>query len=716
MKPLLIATALIAQIFCFTTARAEEALNNDQLNSVTLEDLMHMEVKSSSKQSQKQYEAPGIVSVITREQFKDYGYFSLNDAVVHEPGFFPSHDFERHTIGSRGLFEGWNNNHLLLLVDGISFNDPEYGSAYTWENTPTFFIKSVEVTRGPGSALYGTNATNGMLAIQTLSGSDMQGRMEGHVRAGTFGTVSTEAFTGNTRETFDYFMGFNSFTTKGYVYDAYDASGSATKQRIRDDRTAQYMFFKADGKNDLKGLSIQYHDQQWRFQTAMGWNFLIPDEPDSLSEHRQILTASYAAPSKTALHSEFTFKFEHKELDWLLRIAPNGGTIAPNTFPQGVSEYLDLTHDNIFGRAQATYDLAKKSNVLAGVETSTFLYHGDKAHFSNTDLAGGTFAQVTGWQNAPDSIGLLKNKPLTNVGLYTQYMSGDVFSHNFQLTAGVRYDIEKFNYDAGLVGGQGEAHRSFIQVSPRLAAVLQPNSKLSYKILAGRAFRAPAPSELGTTSTWVASSSPTTLEPETVTNIEVGADYRPTDSLNWKINAYHTKSDKQIGYSANTVSVANLYTLTTAGVETSVNYSKNKTKSFANLSLSKRLDESINDPTIAVEKNDVTWAPSVTANIGATQTLNNQLKGTLLIDYLGQQQRRSSDNLTAANVALRGSSVPAFTTVDGSLLYQATKDCELNLYVKNIFNTEGSLIKNNDLPFDYPIEGRSFYASLNVNY
>ena len=708
--------------FSSLSVYAEKDIDSTQLNDVTLEDLMHLEVKSTSKQSQKQYEAPGIVSVISKDQMKDYGYFNLNDAVYHEAGFFPSQDFERHTIGSRGLFESWNNNHLLLLVDGVALNDPMYGSAYGWDNTPTFFIKSVEVGRGPGSALYGTNATNGILAIQTLSGSDMNGRMEAQIRAGSYGSVWTTAATGNSRDNVDYFFGFNSFTTNGPAYSSYDLSGgSLTKYSVNNANSSEYFFAKILGKNDLAGFSLQFHEQQWSFHSGIGWNFAIPDFADSLSQRRQVVTASYTSTAKSNLHTEYTVKYERNELDWLMRDYPNGYS----GYPQGVSEYINMAHQNLFARAQGSYDLRSKSNILGGIETSTFLYNGDRAHYSNTDLAdvgSGSYEQPNAnnaWASAPATLGLIKNKPLTNIGVYTQYMSGDVFSHQFQLTAGLRYDLELFDYDptlAAAINQLGSGHRTFTQVSPRLAAVIQPSERLSYKILLGKAFRAPSPSELGSISTWLQSSSPTTLAPETVTNFEVGVDYRPIENLNYKANAYLTKAENQIGYASNATSITNISTSTTAGLEATINYTKNKTKGYANAAYSKRVAEEISDPTITKNESDVTWAPALTANVGATQTLNAKLKGTLQVSYLGEQKRRESDNATAANVAARGSSVAAFTTVDGSLLYQPAKSIDVNFYVKNIFDTEGYLIKNHDAPFDYPINGRTFYASLSLSY
>jgi outer membrane receptor protein involved in Fe transport len=139
------------------------------VTSLSLEELLNLGIESASKISQRAQEAPSVVSVVTRDQMELFGWTHLNEILFRQPSFFPSQDYERVTVGARGLFESWNSNHLLLLIDGVPYNDNETGGAYTWEITPLFLAKSVEIIRGPGSALYGSNAANGVIAINTLS-------------------------------------------------------------------------------------------------------------------------------------------------------------------------------------------------------------------------------------------------------------------------------------------------------------------------------------------------------------------------------------------------------------------------------------------------------------------------------------------------------------------------------------------------------------------
>ena len=164
------------------TPRPQAQADDADLKELT--ELLNIQIISVSKVAQRPIDAPGIVGAITRDQVREYGWQSLNDVLAQQPGFAPSQDYDRRTTSARGVFEGWNNNHMLLLVDGIPMNDNIYGSAYTSEVTPIFMAKSLEIMRGPGSALYGSNAVNGVVSINTLKAEDLKGRGEARLRVG----------------------------------------------------------------------------------------------------------------------------------------------------------------------------------------------------------------------------------------------------------------------------------------------------------------------------------------------------------------------------------------------------------------------------------------------------------------------------------------------------------------------------------------------------
>ena len=79
---------------------------------------------------------------------------------------------------------GAEANHTLLFVDGIKVNDPASGDAPRFEILNADLASRMEVVRGPQSALWGSDAIGGVIAINGLG--DSQGAAA-DVECGSFG-------------------------------------------------------------------------------------------------------------------------------------------------------------------------------------------------------------------------------------------------------------------------------------------------------------------------------------------------------------------------------------------------------------------------------------------------------------------------------------------------------------------------------------------------
>ena len=76
------------------------------------------------------------------------------------------------STGPRGTqtqlrIRGAEANHTLLFVDGIRFNDPAAGNEARFELLTSDALSRIEVVRGPQSALWGSEALGGVIAIET---------------------------------------------------------------------------------------------------------------------------------------------------------------------------------------------------------------------------------------------------------------------------------------------------------------------------------------------------------------------------------------------------------------------------------------------------------------------------------------------------------------------------------------------------------------------
>lgn len=699
----------------FTSVQAQTDTSTN-LSMATMLDmdlatLMNMEVVSASKVKQKQSDAPNIITAIPRERINIFGYGSLNEILYSQPGFFPAQDYERRTLGFRGMFEGWNNNHTVLLIDGLPFNDNLYGTAYTWENTPLHISRSIEIIRGPGGALYGTNAMNGVISINTLDAADVGGIGMARLRAGSLNTKSYDFITGQENDKVGFVAVYNYFSTDGNEYDTYDGSlrtinpnsTELKKFRTKDTRSSSYFFNKIYGKGKLQGLSMQVHDQRWSYETGHGWLFTIPDREEDMKENRNIVALRYAPDrGEKPLGYEFSTRYQRHQQIWNMRFYPDNTIDAYGTlFPWGASEFLNTKAEDVFARAQGSYTMDKHV-FLAGAEADYFIYNGDKEHYSNYDM--NTWA-------APDSTGKIfslnpwfeyvKNKPVMNFAGYMQYLSPKFFNL-VQVTLSGRYDQQMFDYKdiSSADSIKPTNSKTFDMFTPRIALVFTPMENLTIKGIAGRAFRTPSPTEMFGTNTYTLASNINELKSEVVTNYDLGIEWQAMQYINLRLNAFMLNFENQIAYSvANNNLSTNIYTLTTAGIETEINYSYNGVNGFLNLTQSKRLDEKINDTTIKINKDSVTWAPSTTVNFGISYT-NNDITIALLAHYQGKVYRRVSD-VYAGITDPRPAAIDPWFNINAKISYLVNPNLELGVILKNLANQKQYLVKNYAYPFDY---------------
>jgi iron complex outermembrane recepter protein len=138
--------------------------------SLGLEDLMQIEITSVSKKSQRLSDAGAAVFVITQEDIRRSGVTNIAEVLRMAPGVQVARiDANKWAVTIRGL-NGRFANKLLVLMDGRSLYSPLFAGVY-WEAQDTAMedIDHIEVIRGPGAALWGANAVNGVINIITKS-------------------------------------------------------------------------------------------------------------------------------------------------------------------------------------------------------------------------------------------------------------------------------------------------------------------------------------------------------------------------------------------------------------------------------------------------------------------------------------------------------------------------------------------------------------------
>ncbi len=161
---------------------ADSLLPSSKLKKLSLEELMNIEVTSVSMEPEKLTEVASAIQVITNEDVQHSAALNLPEALELAPNLqiaqANSRDFSITARGFGGLPSagGLLANKLLVMIDGRSVYSPLFGGVF-WnvQNLMLEDLDRIEVVSGPGGTLWGANAVNGVINIQTKSAMETQG-------------------------------------------------------------------------------------------------------------------------------------------------------------------------------------------------------------------------------------------------------------------------------------------------------------------------------------------------------------------------------------------------------------------------------------------------------------------------------------------------------------------------------------------------------------
>jgi iron complex outermembrane receptor protein len=162
------------------------------LREMSLEDLMNIQVTSAARKEQRAVDVAAAIFVITQDDIRRSGMTSIPDLLRLVPGVDVAQiNSSQWAVSVRG-FNALRANKLLVLVDGRSlYNRIFSGVVWVAEDLMLDDIDRIEVIRGPGAAIWGANAANGVINIVTKGAAETQGglvRVDGG-RSGEQGAV-----------------------------------------------------------------------------------------------------------------------------------------------------------------------------------------------------------------------------------------------------------------------------------------------------------------------------------------------------------------------------------------------------------------------------------------------------------------------------------------------------------------------------------------------
>ncbi len=218
------AAGIVLLLIAPAAKSADQSANEQQgglkpLKELSLEQLGDVQVTSVSKEPEEVWDTPAAIYVLTSEDIRRSGATTIPEALRLVPGVEVARvDSDHWSIGVRGFGSGFSKS-LLVLIDGRSVYTPLFAGVY-WDvqDVPLDDIDRIEVIRGPGGTIWGSNAVNGVINIITKNSKDTHGLLMsaggGNLNEGTLVT----RYGGSIGDKLDYRVYGKAFTRGAEIH------------------------------------------------------------------------------------------------------------------------------------------------------------------------------------------------------------------------------------------------------------------------------------------------------------------------------------------------------------------------------------------------------------------------------------------------------------------------------------------------------------------
>ena len=490
MRKLLVFIILSVQMLYIGKTQDNNAIM-DSIYAMSIEELMNTKVSIATKSEQSVNESPAIVSVITSQDIKNMGAREFEDVLQTVPGFELMKRFAGYYgVGVRGIKDPRTNSKILILIDGIPYNQIFYGnSILSGGDINLEAIEKIEILRGPGSALYGRNAFSAVINIITKTAKT---NTNSYVKAkiGQFNTKALSGYYGYHKNKLSI-----TFSGTGQYTDGSDAKFP--------DGFGNDLLWNIKHKNLTLNTKIDYGKFTFTSQ------FMKLNDGGLLNDNlRDVTSGTYNLNYKTDINPRLSisakiygynqFNTENIEdtkpgikdsLPIFARDA-NFKTYA-DAYPLGIYYSPSFKEYNYGTELELNYKLSQTNQLLFGIQADK---HGVYDVILETNVGG-----VRTTPPLPKIISL----PVTIPGVgkdnlvvfpYGWFVNGEHKYSNIAFYLQDQWTV--FNRLNLTIGGRFDYDSEIGSViNPRIGMVYNIAKNLYFKSLYGRAYRAPSPSE-----------------------------------------------------------------------------------------------------------------------------------------------------------------------------------------------------------------------------
>ncbi len=196
---------------------------------LSLAELLNVEITTPSRRAESIEAAPGIVTVITRQEIEGYDARNLGELLnrVTSAIFISANVMTDNQLVMRRQSLTPYDTHILILLDGRPLRDPIAGGLNNsvYAVFPVDAIEYIEVVRGPGSVLYGSNAYAGVINLHVRRHAFDGGESDVAVTAGAWGGFGQSAVVATRRGDAHVLIAGGRYRDDGPRYSFTDYSG-----------------------------------------------------------------------------------------------------------------------------------------------------------------------------------------------------------------------------------------------------------------------------------------------------------------------------------------------------------------------------------------------------------------------------------------------------------------------------------------------------------
>jgi iron complex outermembrane receptor protein len=660
-------------------------------------------VTVASRYQQTTREAPALVTVISAEEIRRFGYRTLADVLQSVSGVFLSQSPEGYQLAwVRGVIQA-DNNKILLMIDGVPTYDGFYTHAWIDAYLPLSHVRQIEVIKGPGSAIYGTNAFSAVINVVTHDAAHFKG---GFVRGntGSFGTRSVMAMTG---ERLGKHANDGAWTAYARAYDTLGDGIERTPKGERDVQAHRPISSTNAGFNlQWKGLKLRYD------HVSYSASYLT--QPES-----NIFEVLFESPDEFNLGFRNDFLFA--SYDWALanEIQVSPWALFQDHDNPGLYGWLqdpEITQDEETGEFESTW-----TGTLVETEKHTRRYGAGvnfeaRPAFAHVLVAGAGF-EATEVVEVEDRYFVdFSSTPVEPSPFFVPegaWVGGlHVFAqHNWaplywmKITSGARLDYN-------------QTTETFFP-SPRAGLLIVPSSSLAAKLLYGRAFRAPSVRELlvevatESDGSYKFTASNPDLLPETIDTLEGELTWTPHPRTELRGATFASILDQTINKSDNPNQYVNQGGALIAGAEVEAKLSWGPVSTRASYAFTWGKDDETGFPIYGFPPHMVHLLTSVTLVDGLHFTTEiDGYSAQPRTDWAPDSKARDGDGFFVAHLGLStDKKADGHVRFDFSIRNILDSAAPSLVYVERANATKNGVRK---YPNDIEREGRSFRVGVDV--